>query len=77
MENEICPVYVGFCDSDQEIVFNKEEVEAITWVSSRAFFKACDQATNTPFELFSPWSLMEGRLLKATSLISQLLRKPA
>lgn len=77
MENEICPVYVGFCNSDREIIPNKNEVEAIAWVSSRAFFKACDQAANTPFEKFSPWSLLEGRLLKTTSLISQLLRKPA
>lgn len=77
MENEICPVYIGFYNSDREIIPNKNEVEAIAWVSSRAFFKACDQAANTPFEKFSPWSLLEGRLLKATSLIKQLLRKPA
>jgi isopentenyl-diphosphate delta-isomerase type 1 len=77
MENEVCPVLIGFCQSDQEITVNKLEVEAVKWVSWNAFFKACDDPKNTPFEAFSPWSLMEGRLLKATPWLRQLLRKTA
>ena len=77
MENEICPVFVGFCSSANAITPNKNEVASVAWVSATEFFDACDVSTNTPFENFSPWSLMEGRLLKRTTLIRQFLLKSA
>jgi isopentenyldiphosphate isomerase len=77
MENEICPVLIGFCKSNQTVTPNKAEVEAVQWVSWRTFFNACENPQNTAFEDFSPWSLMEGRLLKATPWITQLLKKTA
>jgi len=37
MENEICPVLIGFCSPDLTITPNYEEVESIEWVSRDAF----------------------------------------
>jgi isopentenyl-diphosphate Delta-isomerase len=73
MENEICPVLIGFCKPDLPITPNIEEVQSVEWVSRNAFFKACEDPINSEFEAFSPWSLMEGRLLKATPWIAELL----
>jgi len=75
MENEICPVFIGFPRADIKIIHNPLEVEAVKWVSWTEFFQACKNPINTPFESFSPWSLMEGKLLQATPWITQLLRK--
>lgn len=77
MENEICPVFIGFIQSEIIIIPNPLEVEAVKWVSWIDFFQACENPINTPFEAFSPWSLMEGKLLQATPWITQLLKKSA
>ncbi len=68
VENEICPVFVGRCQ--QEITFNPEEVAAIEWIPWRSFAEACNRTTNTRLDNFSPWSLMEGRLLLNHPLIN-------
>lgn len=54
MENEICPVLIGFCSPDLTITPNYEEVESIEWVSRDAFFKTCEDPCNSEFELCSP-----------------------
>ncbi len=77
MENEVCPVMIGFCEQDIELTLNSAEVENIQWVSSDAFFQACEHPKGTAFEGFSPWSLIEGRQLKCLSWFKALLRKPA
>ncbi|MCB1124492.1 MAG: isopentenyl-diphosphate Delta-isomerase [Verrucomicrobiae bacterium] len=74
MENEICPVFIGICKSDTPIDFKKSEVESIAWVSLKEFFKACQNPRNTPFEDFSPWSIMEGRLLSASMRMKQIMK---
>ena len=49
MENEICPIFIGF--SDQEPVLNPEEVEAVRWVPWQSFLA---EIRNKPGR-YSPW----------------------
>ncbi len=62
VENEICPVFIGQCH--QQVIPNPAEVAAIDWVSWKSFSEACNGKTNTRMDSFSPWSLLEGRLLQ-------------
>jgi len=73
VENEICPVFIGQCQS--EPILNPDEVAAIEWVSWQAFAKSCYEETNTRFDAFSPWSHLEGRLLLEHPLIEQFVGK--
>lgn len=61
VENEICPVLIGKCQ--QKTNPNPSEVAAIDWIPWQAFANACNATTDTYLDSFSPWSLMEGRLL--------------
>ncbi|MDH3527999.1 MAG: isopentenyl-diphosphate Delta-isomerase [Acidobacteriota bacterium] len=57
VENEICPVLVGFADADP--VINPDEVDSCDWISWEEFLKeAADPDTR-----FSPWAVEEARLL--------------
>ena len=71
VENEICPVFVGYCDSKPAI--NPNEVAAIDWVSWNAFAQAAWQPQATEFAEFSPWSHLEAQLLQKTERLQQLL----
>ncbi len=62
VENEICPVFIGLCH--QQPVPNTTEVAAIEWVEWSDFAEACTGKTNTRFDSFSPWSLLEGKELQ-------------
>lgn len=62
VENEICPVFFGLCH--QQPVPNPTEVAAIEWVDWNDFAEACNGKSNTRFDSFSPWSLLEGKELQ-------------
>jgi len=62
VENEICPVFVGFCN--QKPIPNPTEVAAVDWIDWNEFAKACHGKTHTRFDSFSPWSLLEGKELQ-------------
>jgi isopentenyl-diphosphate delta-isomerase len=53
VENEICPVYVAFCDDPPRI--NRDEVETCQWIPWPTFV---DRVQQDPSSL-SPWSVLE------------------
>ena len=57
MENEICPIFIGF--SDQAPVINPEEVEAVRWVPWREFLEEIRSKPGT----YSPWCEEEAEIL--------------
>lgn len=57
VENEICPVYVGF--TDRQPNRNPDEVEATKWVDWNAFVASLDD----PATDISPWAIEEVREL--------------
>lgn len=65
-ENEICPVWIGRLEETPRD-YNREEVNAVDWVEWEAFAAASDQAEGSPFEQYSPWSLLEARELKRSA----------
>lgn len=67
VENEICPVFIGLCH--QQPIPNSTEIAAIDWVDWNDFAEACNRETNTRFDSFSPWSLLEGKELQQHSVI--------
>lgn len=58
MENEICPILVGF--AEKEPVINLEEVEKIQWMEWQDFLK--DIRANP--EKYSPWCAEEAEILE-------------
>ncbi len=69
-ENEICPVWVGHCEV-LPVAYSKEEVAAVDWTSWQAFLQASSAPEGTAYEAFSPWSLMESRLLGASEVFQK------
>ncbi len=59
VENEICPVFVGF--SNKEPVINRDEVEATHWQHWSDFLERCRR----PNSDISPWAIEEAELLDA------------
>ncbi|MBL8182337.1 MAG: isopentenyl-diphosphate Delta-isomerase [Blastocatellia bacterium] len=57
VENEICPVFVGF--SDREPQMNIDEVEATLWQPWSEFLERCRR----PDSDISPWAIEEAELL--------------
>jgi isopentenyl-diphosphate delta-isomerase len=68
VENEICPVFVGFTDDEPQP--NREEVEATKWVDWIAFVASLDD----PATDISPWAVMEVRELLASNVFNDLYR---
>jgi len=58
MENEICPILIGF--SNQEPRINKDEVESVKWISWQNFLT---DLNNNPSK-YSPWCILEVDILK-------------
>lgn len=69
VENEICPVFVGFTDKKPAI--NKDEVENIRWVKWQDFLKEID---GHPGE-YSIWCEQEAKLLAKNEEFLQLYEK--
>ena len=57
MENEICPVFVGF--TDEKPIINKDEVETIKWIKWQDFLSEIKQNPRK----YSMWSEEETKLL--------------
>lgn len=58
VENEICPILVGFLEQDPTI--NPQEVEAFKWIDWEEFLKIAKNGDKS----FSEWSLEEALLLE-------------
>ena len=58
VENEICPILVGYSDTDPKP--DSSEVEAWKWVAWSEFL---EQIETVP-QNFSPWSVEEAKILK-------------
>jgi len=69
VENEICPVLVGFYD--QEVVPNPLEVAEIAWIGWDDFL---DQIRHGKSEL-SPWAIEEGLLLEQNGYLRGKFRR--
>jgi len=69
VENEICPVLVGF--TDKKPIMNKDEIENIRWIPWLKFLKEIEDKN----KIYSLWSKEEAKLLaknkKFLSLYSQ------
>ena len=57
VENEVCPVLVGYCDTDPKT--NSEEIEGWRWIRWEDFLK--DLKKNPT--IYSPWSREEADLI--------------
>lgn len=57
VENEICPVLVGYCDTDPKP--DPKEVDTWKWMGWEEFL---EDIKNNP-EMYSPWSREEAQLL--------------
>jgi isopentenyl-diphosphate Delta-isomerase len=66
MENEICPIHVGFTSSIPEL--NPDEVEAIEWISWPDFLEEIKNNTDK----YSPWCVEEGIILDMSEKFQQL-----
>ena len=62
VENEICPVFIGF--TDKQPVPNSDEVEATKWVDWYEFIASLDD----PATDMSPWAVMEVRELLSNQI---------
>ncbi len=60
MENEICPIHIGYTES--EPVINPLEVEAIEWISWADFLERIENNT----DIYSPWCVEEALILSAS-----------
>lgn len=69
VENEICPVFVGFID--EKPIINKDEVENVRWISWQDFLTEIKQKPGT----YSVWCEQEAKLLNKDSRFSELYRK--
>ena len=66
MENEICPILVGFTDEEPKI--NREEVEATRWVKWEDFLEEIKSKPG----LYSEWCEEEALLLSTHPRLSEL-----
>lgn len=73
MENEVCPVWVGF--SDNEPVLNPEEVNAIKWVDWCEFVKSILDPNDQKYDHLSIWCRQETKLLSESEKLDKLLIK--
>jgi len=66
VENEICPVFIGFCEAIPQN--NPNEVAATDWIDWEAFVE------NDPrFADYSPWSKWEAEQLAQSPLLAALV----
>jgi len=67
MENEICPVFVGF--SDEEVLINRQEVENIRWIKWEKFLSEVKAKPGS----YSKWSEEEALLLEKSPEFNKLI----
>jgi len=68
MENEICPILVGF--TDQEPLINPEEVENTVWMDWEDFLK---EIKNNQNGKWSEWCIEEAQILQQNHRFQELL----
>ena len=68
VENELCPVFVGFYDGP--VTLNPNEVDEVRWIAWEQFL----EEVNDPANDYSPWAVQEANLLKD---IVRLQKPPA
>ena len=66
VENEICPVFVGF--TEKQLTRNPEEVESTKWVDWDKFVASLDD----PATDISPWAIEEVLELLASDIFNEL-----
>ncbi len=71
VENEICPVLVGFTGKAPKL--NKSEVSEFKWVKWETFLNDC----NSPESEYSPWAIDEANLLNGDAVFNKLFRENA
>lgn len=69
VENEICPVFVGF--TSREPRANAAEVESVRWLDWNEFLARCADGESE----LSPWSIEEARLLSEKLEFQQIFSK--
>lgn len=69
VENEICPVLIGF--SDQKPTINRDEVNDITWISWDEFIK---EIKKNP-DKYSQWCILETKQLRNNKKFLSLYKK--
>jgi len=69
VENEICPILIGF--TNQEPIVNKDEVESIKWIPWEDFVKETESNPNN----YSPWCVLEVNLLKENKKFLSLYKR--
>ncbi|PIT89137.1 MAG: isopentenyl-diphosphate Delta-isomerase [Candidatus Levybacteria bacterium CG10_big_fil_rev_8_21_14_0_10_36_7] len=69
MENEICPILVGFVNKSTFIKVNSDEVENIRWVKWSDWLKDVEKKFNG----YSPWCIEETFILSKNKKFKQLL----
>lgn len=69
VENEICPVFIGF--SDQKPKINPNEVESTRWIDWQKFVKETKEKPQN----WSPWCVEETQLLNQNDLFNKLYKK--
>ena len=69
MENEICPILIGF--TDEEPKPNREEVEATRWMAWKDFLEEIKTKPGT----YSEWCEEEAELLAANPRLGELFKQ--
>lgn len=67
MENEICPIHVGYTEDIPEI--NPDEVEAAQWIDWQDFLKEIDHNEGGKY---SPWCIEEAHILERLKTLVNL-----
>ena len=68
MENEICPILVGFVDAEPAL--NSDEVEAVRWVDWQEFI---EEVKSFP-KRYSEWCVEETLILEKNVRLQELLK---
>ncbi len=65
MENEICPIHIGY--TEDEPIINPDEVEAIEWISWDDFLTEIKNNTDK----YSPWCIEEALILEKSGILKE------
>lgn len=65
MENEICPIHIGYTEDTPEI--NPDEVEAVEWMSWPDFL---GEIKNN-IDKYSPWCIEEAMILEKSGILKE------
>lgn len=69
IENELCPVFIGF--TDQKLIINRGEIENIRWIKWLDFLKEIKRKPG----FYSIWCEQEAKLLEKNEEFLQLYEK--